>query len=785
MDEADAGLNPVGLAKGSLPFDIDPTFLEVGSTAQIGRRAVQGLFQFDQILERGVAALKNATAVWDQANKTTELLRRNQDSADQFTRNVRDQEFDYKSRLIEIFGYPYAGDIGAGRTYPSGYDGPDLYHHMYVNTTEITGENSPPNSQFTGYFRAPRAGLQTNDFWLGFAPATLETGILPIIYPQSAKGYSFVPPAEWGQRRAPGELQLALSDLVQANAQLKIALQNYDGLIQDIQAAIDLLQAQYNVDADKIRVLTRNRTDISNLNNRIRGAKDTELALSRVANVLDDTVRAATDSVPQNNIFGLAFGGDLLAPIRGVLALAALATKQGFGVGADIAVAAQTAAELAKEETQLQTDINLEVLDQRFGVLQRVKDLEHLVRNEAATRLEAYNQAEVVQQTAGRYQAKLAEGQRLIEQLVRFRKDAAADVSAARYEDMTFRIFRNDALQKYRAAFDIATRYVYLAANAYDYEVNFLGTDALAGRRFLTDIVRQRNIGQLVDGNPAVGTAGLADSLARLEANWAVLKPRFGVINPQIADTRFSLREEAFRVRNTTDSNQRWQDELQKARVSDLWSVPEFRRFCRPFAPESAGPQPGLVIRFPTSITFGLNYFGWPLAGGDSSYDSSQFSTKIAKCGIWFSGNDPGAVAATPRFYLVPIGMDVMRTPTGNTTATREWRIIDQVIPVPFPIGATDLNNPNWIPINDSLGGSFAQVRRYAAIPARHDSGIYAEADLTNDNRLIGRSAWNTGWMLIIPGGTLLNDPNAGLEAFINSVTDIKIYFQTYSYSGD
>jgi len=785
MDEADAGLNPVGLAKGSLPFDIDPTFLEVGSTAQIGRRAVQGLFQFDQILERGVAALKNATAVWDQANKTTELLRRNQDSGDQFTRNVRDQEFDYKSRLIEIFGYPYAGDIGAGRTYPSGYDGPDLYHHMYVNTTEITGQNSPPNSQFTGYFTAPRAGLRTNDFWLGFAPATLETGILPVIYPQSASDYSFVAPAAWGQRRAPGELQLALSDMVQADAQLKIAMQTYDGLIQDIQAGIDLLQAQYNVNGDKIHLLTKNREAISDLNTRIRSAKSIELGYNRAASVAEETARGISEAIPESTIVGLAFGGDLLAPVRGGILIGALVLKQAFGVGADVAAAAQTHSELAKEETQLQTDIKLEVVDQRFEVLQRVKDLEHLVRDEAAARLAAYNQAEVVHQTAGRYFAKVAEGERLIEQLVRFRKDAAADVSAARYEDMTFRIFRNDALQKYRAAFDIAARYVYLAANAYDYEVNFLATDPLAGRRFLTDIVRQRNIGQMVDGNPAVGTAGLADSLARLEANWAVVKPRFGVINPQIADTRFSLREEAFRINGSADSNLRWQDELQKARVPNLWSVPEFRRFCRPFAPESAGAQPGLVIRFPTTITFGLNYFGWPLAGGDSSYDSSQFSTKIAKCGIWFSGSDPGAVAATPRFYLVPIGMDVMRTPTGNTTATREWRIIDQVIPVPFPIGANDLNNPNWIPMNDSLGGSFAQVRRYAAIPARHDSGLYAEADLTNDNRLIGRSAWNTGWMLIIPGGTLLNDPDAGLEAFINSVTDIKIYFQTYSYSGD
>ena len=72
-----------------------------------------------------------------------------------------------------------------------------------------------------------------------------------------------------------------------------------------------------------------------------------------------------------------------------------------------------------------------------------------------------------------------------------------------------------------------------------------------------------------------------------------------------------------------------------------------------------------------------------------------------------------------------------------------------------------------------------------AAMPARHDAGIYAESDLTNDSRLVGRSAWNTEWILIIPGGTLLNDPNAGLDAFIATVDDIKLYFQTYSYAGD
>jgi hypothetical protein len=39
--------------------------------------------------------------------------------------------------------------------------------------------------------------------------------------------------------------------------------------------------------------------------------------------------------------------------------------------------------------------------------------------------------------------------------------------------------------------------------------------------------------------------------------------------------------------------------------------------------------------------------------------------------------------------------------------------------------------------------------------------------------------------MLIIPGGTFLFDADEGLEKFIDSVSDIKIFFQTYAYSGN
>ena len=60
---------------------------------------------------------------------------------------------------------------------------------------------------------------------------------------------------------------------------------------------------------------------------------------------------------------------------------------------------------------------------------------------------------------------------------------------------------------------------------------------------------------------------------------------------------------------------------------------------------------------------------------------------------------------------------------------------------------------------------------------------------MTVDSRLIGRSVWNNEWILIIPGETLkgptLADKLAGLETFLNTVSDVKLFFQTYSYPGN
>jgi len=107
---------------------------------------------------------------------------------------------------------------------------------------------------------------------------------------------------------------------------------------------------------------------------------------------------------------------------------------------------------------------------------------------------------------------------------------------------------------------------------------------------------------------------------------------------------------------------------------------------------------------------------------------------------------------------------------------------------VPFPIGQVQLEDPAWIPMNDALNEVYGDIRRLSAFRAYHcDVGEEQPdpAEMHADSRLIGRSVWNTRWLLVIPGGYLLSDADAGLDQFVDTVSDIKLFFQTYAYSGN
>ena len=773
MAQADIGLNPLGLAKNAVPFDIDPAKVTMGGWSQT---------HFEQVYDRALTALQNAVTVFDHATNCTQLLRRQADSQTEFQNNVTDREADFNSRLIEIFGYPYAGDIGPGKTYPQGYDGPDLYHYDYVDVSDLLGREREPTQMFTVNLSDYGEGKVDDE---GNVTSQTQT----ITYHVSMSGFGLCVPEgeDWGQRRAPGELQRIRSQLIQLYGQFKKARVAYDDVLWDVQNKADRIDERIQLKTDKLDIKRTTRDQVAGFNTIKLVAKEVQTAMSRAAEAIKDAGEVTEESIPKSLIAGLAAGGDVTAPARGGVKLAFMASKVICSVAADIAEMTQSAMDLAKEAVQAKAEIDL--LDKEASAEIRVMiwELEGFLSNEQTKRLELQILMEQIGQCTGEYAATLAKGLRILDERTRVRIQTASKVQDYRYKDMAFRIFRNDALQKYRAQFDMAARYIYLAAKAYDYETNLLDRDHIAGEYFMTNIVRARSIGTVVGGVPqtgGLGDPGLADIMARMKLNWdLVLKGQLGFNNPQTETNRFSLRMELFRSL-TSDT---WRTVLQQCKVDDILTVPEFKRYCRVFQPHQA-TEPGFVIPIPTTINFGYNFFGKELAAGDSAYDSSNFATKVRSVGVWFSGYDAltsAGLSNTPRVYLVPVGYDILRSPTGETGEIRLWKILDQKLPVPFPIGPADLASPRWIPMVDTLSEEYAAIRRYSSFRAYHDSGVFDPSETVSDSRLIGRSVWNTRWLLIIPAGTLHSDRQQALDTFINGVSDIKIFFQTYAYSGN
>jgi hypothetical protein len=113
------------------------------------------------------------------------------------------------------------------------------------------------------------------------------------------------------------------------------------------------------------------------------------------------------------------------------------------------------------------------------------------------------------------------------------------------------------------------------------------------------------------------------------------------------------------------------------------------------------------------------------------------------------------------------------------------WSVLEQRIPTPFTINQSDLVSPGFVPTLNGIDGGFSELRRHGDFRMYHDDGgAVSESELILGSRLIGRSVWNSEWMLVIPGAGLSGDPKTALEKLAENVTDIKLHFKTYSHQG-
>ncbi len=803
LDDADARLNPLGLAPGALSFDISPSEVDAGKT------------HYEQIFERATTALQNAVDAFDKAKGSTRFLRQQEDTLDDQRYAIESQELAFTNQLIELYGTPYADDIGPGKSYPQGYSGPDLLHPMYVEITEDFGNFSAPGGQPFTIYRDLRP--QDIENIKSFAPdgVPISDSVPYVLDPISG---DFRRPEEWtGRRASPGRMQTAVSDLLMARQDLFNALYDYDRLKSVMEKQFTLYNSAVEAREQTLGITTGLAAAQTLKDLLIVFLDASEAAANAAAEGFESAGKAIVEGFPRTN----GVSNDVTSGPRAAALASAAASAATSRAAAETAANGKIAAELAQNALDRAADLALAGVEWTHENRQLIYELVETLEGFIGIQGPVDAALRQVDQAERDLFALRAEGDRILHQRLVFRQHTAAIIQGYRTRDFAFRAFRDEALERYNALFDLAAQYTYLAARAYDYETGLL--DASGNARaadFYEKIVRARALGIVSNGVPqfagaSTGDPGLSGVLAEMAGDWSVAKTRLGFNNPDRYRTTFSLRQENARIIPGTEGDGTWKDLLSASKLDNILDDPDVRRHAMQAGNQTAYAVPGIVLSFSTTIDAGYNFFGKPLAGGDHGFSPTSFATKIRSSGIAFQGyigmddptslggtlsgigatsptspnlssSDPNALSATPYIYLIPAGVDTMRSPPlGDSDTLRSWTVQDQAIPLPFNISGSDYSTqPAWVSAA-SLSEPPFMLRKHQAFRAVPDGTVFSSSPGFTNARLIGRSVWNSRWKIVIPGNTLLNDPKRGVEIFLDTVKDIKLHIESYSYSGN
>ena len=807
LDGLDAGMNPLGLSDSAVPFDISSTGVAEGTSTH-----------FEQIAARAEKSLGNAAKMLDRAQSASKYLRQIQNATSDEEELAATSEKSYEAQLIEIFGTPYSGDIGPGKMYEQGYTGPDLYHYMYM---DLSGYGLTSLEEASPKYVLYYNPSSTDKKWtykelVNYMKDGENTYTNALVYCVSEYGIVVKPDSVTGSRSAYGRLQQAYSDYLLAYVDVRNAVAAYNEYTQLLKVAYETEESiwwSYNAlygMSVTLRLLTSINIGVQKV------TQNAINAIEMVKEANDAAYQIAGNSVPEILVAGLSVGFSPKDAVKLVVGNANVVIGSAIGGSklslqtiqslADFIVSEIENGRNGAQDAVTWNDAQLRCWDTLYDAASKVRTAAKTVKTAVAK----------LNSLTATFDTLVAEGNRILAAREAERAKRVNRIIKLRYNDMFFRQVQDEALTGYSAAYNLAQRQVFMAAQTYDYETAQLTSDKESGDAFKAEIIGARALGTFdSNGKPQVGSghgdAGLSDILARMEANYDVLKPRLGINNPDSNATWFSLRHELFRIDTTEAGLANWQKELQKYVVADLRQVPEYNRFCQPVASSSglSTAEPALVIPFETTIDYGKNLFGRDLDAADHSLDSSYYATKIRSTGVRFKNYNAalvegasGALAATPVVYLVPAGVDRMRVPGDLKGTVVDSPVVDQVIPVPYTIGSTALDDIDYTALASSYTGCTEPSAKIRRIPSfRAMTGSADDADRAN-TRLIGRSAWNTRWVLIIPAGQLLGgsaeNKAKALDIFINGadtnndgilevspVTDIELGLKTYSHSGN
>jgi len=723
LDTAGAGLDPLGLVQNVVPFGIDASGLEPGS----------GRSHFEQVRDAAQRALDNARKAFEVANQAGARLRESDDSLDTFGEQLEDVEADFDQRLIEICGLPSPDDPADNDLNPA--------------TTDFVESQSHPD--LVSFF------------------ASNET--------LAEQG--------WRPRLAPGEIQIALSELRVAALRIEQAELALDELAAQIRSQIERIELMTSIQAQRIEIIAGACDQQVALTERLEAIEERKKSSGLIGRIVGLTAQILSgDPGAAGSFFSLIseIAGEMINGIRASQEESEL--KNEFDVEAE------------RQRVQCWKELQLQGLEDVQTIDAETRELKALLRRSPQLVVDRAVAVEVALQAFGRLQQAAVRAGRLVNERKRLVARADGSLAEERWRDLSFRVFRNAALKNYRGLFDIAARYVVLAARAYAYEFDARsdGDDALSG------IYRERLLGD--EGGFVRGLQGV---LARLEAIAPASK--FNRPLETLGERSFSFRRNLLGISDEEEfpiPDLRFRAWLESQIVDRLEDLTEIRDQAQVSVQRDYGPA--LVIPFATEIE-SRNFFG---QGPELPFGNANFSitrnAKIRSFAIRLDGVD-AALGTDPQsgtvfVYLLPVGDSVLRENTNRPVIEDElatpWAVVDQYLPVPSLAQAPDLTKRRYNPWRSGAqsGGNFL-----GAIKRHRDSEAQIELGqpLRLNTNLAGRSAWNTRWLLVIPGSqwTSSSDPfeiRRKLRQFIYGTTadpaaerginDIRLIIQAYSH---
>ncbi len=717
LDTAGIRLDPLGLVQNVVPFGIDASGLEPGS----------GRSHYEQVRDAAQRALDNARKAFELANQAGQRLRDSDRTLNDFSNRLEDTKADTDQQLIEICGLPSADDKQDNDLDPGTSDFEESQSHPDLTNFLATDEDLAAK---------------------GMAP-----------------------------RLAPGQIQIAISELHVAGLRVQQAELALDDLSAQIRSQLERIELLTSVQAQAIRIIGKAGSDQIALTRRLEEISERQ----KQSGMILGWVKGVAGLVAGNPAAAFEFMKTLLAET-----VSAITHR-------DEEIENEFDAEVEKTRIQTWKEIKLQGLEDLLIIDAEKRELAALLRRSPQLLIDRGVAEELAAQALGRLRQAVTRGQILLKEKQRLEARTEGDLLTQRWKDMSFRVFRNAVLKNYRALFDIAARYVVLAARAYAYEFDSRsdGNDALAG------IYRERRLGS------AAGLGGgLQSVLARLDG--AVTVNNFNRPLETLGERSFSFRRNllGIGIEDFPNDDLRFRALLESRIVERVEDMNEVRDLAQVSAQRDFGPA--IVLPFSTEID-GRNFFGFgpELPHGNANFSITR-NAKIRSFAVRFDGVETALgidpESGTVFVYLLPAGESVLRENTNLPVIENElvtpWAVVDQFLPVPSLAVTADLAKRTFNPWRSTAqaGGNFLnEIKRQRDSEAQVELG----QPLRFNTNLAGRSAWNTRWLLVIPGGQWTDSSDTAvirrkLLQFIYGtavnpsqhlgITDIRLVIQAYSH---